>query len=511
MIIRRAFACQVAALLGVAVLVAAQPLPDGESLSEEQAGNGGLQQLRRVRKYMAHTDRLFASSSPNYDGRDSSQRITAGTIEFLRVNGITNVISLNGEANSDHIIRALAAANIAYTPLPVKDFLSPTLHDLARGWASFLRRRNGTIIWCGYGHGRTGTMVTALQMYSQQQRSEFRPWTRDDYLSNFVESESQTHTLDRLQNILQRGSYHEPMDVDEESPSHCRKIKNLEFGLKLADEDGAGTYDKIGAVIAGKSGTATFDIVDDPGRGFQKWVSVDMKSAFGSDTIDIDVISSVKLTAKGTFALFKPTFLMNDKWKVKGVMLRAKCSETGYEAYEDGFVTLDSWFQHTDSWIFGGFSTETVASWQIAPGDWKVTPCETIDKLEYEFKLVDGLFAGTSDSISFTIGEEQGKKIKIGGNVNPGFSRTDTVNLTHVFGSDTVNTHRLNKIRLLDDYGVGEGDKWHFQGLEQQMHMTKFASEDVWLGHDRSKEVVWTGDIAATDWHAKEFIPDPPK
>ncbi|ODA84167.1 hypothetical protein RJ55_02685 [Drechmeria coniospora] len=163
---------------------------------------------------MADTDRLFASSSPNYEGRDSTQRITAETIEFLRENDITNVISLNEEADSDHIILALAAANIDYTPLPVTDYQSPTLHDLERGWASFLHRRNGALIWCGYGHGRTGTMVTALQMYSQQQRSEFRPWTSDDYRSNFVESESQIHTLNQLQSSIQLGSHHEPMDID---------------------------------------------------------------------------------------------------------------------------------------------------------------------------------------------------------------------------------------------------------------------------------------------------------
>ncbi|KYK58800.1 hypothetical protein DCS_05818 [Drechmeria coniospora] len=611
---------------------------------------------------MADTDRLFASSSPNYNGRDSSHRITTETIEYLRANNITNIISLNEEANSDHIIRALAAANIAYTPLPVMDYLSPTLHELERGWESFLQHRSGTLIWCGYGYGRTGTMITALQMYSQQQRSEFRPWTSDDYRSNFVESESQIHTLNQLQSSIQLGSHHEPMDIDatqqevksdkdepmdvddqhtaggarpklrpvdqpptvrqaanepmdvddehiaggarleprpvdqpptvrqaadepmevdrqvddsmierlrlgsftglscpallnfvlqqygssprrrstpslsivmptaqasatadcitarqaliqQESRSHCRKIKNLEIGIKIANVFTAGTYDTIGAIVVGKSGTATFDVVDNPSKGFQSWVSVDMKSAFGSDTIDIDDVSSIKLTARGTIGI-KPPILINDEWKVQGVMLRAKCSKTGYEAYDDAFVSLNSWYNHPSIWILNRLRTKTVVSLQIGPEDWHVTPCETINKLEYEFKLGDEFLAGTSDSISFTLGEEQGKNIEIGGNINRGFSRTDTVNLTYVFGSDTVEMHREGGTSGIFKFWfptLGITFTATCAGLKQQMYMTKFASEDVWLGHDRYKEVVWTGDIAATDWHPKQFIPDPPK
>lgn len=102
----------------------------------------------------------------------------------------------------------------------------------------------------------------------------------------------------------------------ERKPAPCKTIKNLEFGLKLSDDFMAGTYDNLGATLDGPAGSTTLAIAEAPSRGFQTWIKVDMKSAFGSDTIDIHGIDRINLTAEAEFWTLNP--LRNDEFKVQG-------------------------------------------------------------------------------------------------------------------------------------------------------------------------------------------------
>lgn len=81
----------------------------------------------------------------------------------------------------------------------MRDYAAPTLEQLAEGNASYRKHRGGTLVWCGYGHGRTGTMITALQIYAEQDNGENKQdVSRDDYRMNRVESAGQYDILDKL-------------------------------------------------------------------------------------------------------------------------------------------------------------------------------------------------------------------------------------------------------------------------------------------------------------------------
>ncbi|OAA60746.1 protein-tyrosine phosphatase [Cordyceps fumosorosea ARSEF 2679] len=164
-------------------------------------GDGGIKRFEFVREHLPPGVRLARCSAPYYKDDDKDQRITPETIEVFRRHGISNIISANSDAHNDEIKRALADAGIAYTPVPVEDFSGATEEDFQWAWDSFRqhRGRGATLVWCGFGHGRTGMIVSALQMHMDHERGHLGPrWTRDDYRRNHVEDDSQEAALDAL-------------------------------------------------------------------------------------------------------------------------------------------------------------------------------------------------------------------------------------------------------------------------------------------------------------------------
>ncbi|ESZ96451.1 protein-tyrosine phosphatase [Sclerotinia borealis F-4128] len=152
---------------------------------------------------------LQRSSSPNYDGtHDSSQHITASGINFLHSQGIGHIICLNSDELSSYSISHLlgnAKPRIAFTHIPVADYHSPSLKEMQKGYKAYTDVKKDTLVWCGYGWGRTGTMITALQWYIERAKGKVVRLGHNDYANNHVEqfhqgvSTGQYETLDELQ------------------------------------------------------------------------------------------------------------------------------------------------------------------------------------------------------------------------------------------------------------------------------------------------------------------------
>ncbi|RDA91344.1 hypothetical protein CP533_0013 [Ophiocordyceps camponoti-saundersi (nom. inval.)] len=151
-------------------------------------------------------DRVLArSSAPYYRCRDGDQHITSDTMTYLKRQSINHVISLNVEANNKTISDTLRRGKIDYTPIPVGDFHSPTFADLNTAFEAFRAHRSGrTLVWCGYGHGRTGTLVVALLMYLEHHKPKPKFFGQADYRKYHVETAGQVQVLDRLQAELTR-------------------------------------------------------------------------------------------------------------------------------------------------------------------------------------------------------------------------------------------------------------------------------------------------------------------
>lgn len=143
-------------------------LPEGFVQSELKAA--GLQRFLRVQDYFQPTDGpIYRSSSPFYTNRDSTQKCRPSTAEFLKRHGIKTVISLNSRARNSCFRRMYEPYGITYVAVPVWDMRAPRYKDLDNIVRAFQtgRHRGGILVWCGYGHGRAGTAITAMQLSVQ--------------------------------------------------------------------------------------------------------------------------------------------------------------------------------------------------------------------------------------------------------------------------------------------------------------------------------------------------------
>ncbi|PHH70590.1 hypothetical protein CDD82_7033 [Ophiocordyceps australis] len=168
------------------------------------------------------TDKLARSSAPHYHCKDSNQALTSKSVQYLKAQGVKNVISLNEYADSPAMKRILKANKINYTPIPTKDFTVPSLAELYKGYRSFDKTTGGaTLVWCGYGHGRTGLMITAINVFREAEKLNPMPITATDLRVAHIETRPQVRLLYRLQDILDvqgfKDTYDEAMDAWNEA------------------------------------------------------------------------------------------------------------------------------------------------------------------------------------------------------------------------------------------------------------------------------------------------------
>lgn len=104
------------------------------------------------------------SSQPNYTNQDRPHEITFPQIDYLKRQGIRCIISSNEYGLSDRVKSNLSTYGISYYHFKVKDF-QPASPEQLRTAADIIeshRRQNmATLVYCGYGQGRTGTIVSA--------------------------------------------------------------------------------------------------------------------------------------------------------------------------------------------------------------------------------------------------------------------------------------------------------------------------------------------------------------
>jgi hypothetical protein len=141
--------------------------------------------------------RLARSSAPYYNGRDEDQNMDQVAVDFLISRGINNIISLNSRPLSKAELDLLKIHGITYTHEAVEDFGTPTLAQLQTVNSNFASDRT-TLVYCGYGQGRTGTAITALQLYTG------RPLVENDFRAIGVETPGQIQALNELKDSLEK-------------------------------------------------------------------------------------------------------------------------------------------------------------------------------------------------------------------------------------------------------------------------------------------------------------------
>lgn len=103
--------------------------------------------------------KLARSARPYYTGA-KGHTLERHDVYFLATQGITCVISAYQTDLDDAGKNALTRAGIAFHSFPVPDFKAPTAWELWEA-ARLIHEHRTTLVYCGYGEGRTGTFVAA--------------------------------------------------------------------------------------------------------------------------------------------------------------------------------------------------------------------------------------------------------------------------------------------------------------------------------------------------------------
>ncbi|MBU6952279.1 protein-tyrosine phosphatase family protein [Hahella sp. HN01] len=109
---------------------------------------------------------LVRSSQPNYAGHDQPHTLSFVQVDFLKKKGITCIISSNEYALEEHSKTLLKTYGISYYHFKIADFKAATPAQLLKA-AEIIeanRKRGATLVHCGYGEGRTGTIVAGWAM-----------------------------------------------------------------------------------------------------------------------------------------------------------------------------------------------------------------------------------------------------------------------------------------------------------------------------------------------------------
>ena len=108
---------------------------------------------------------LARSSAPNYIDKDADQNVTPAVAEYLKKVQIDAVISLNHFRLDGDQIKLLRDNGVGhYHHIRVADYDAPPKEKVLEAFEFMKNKR--WLVWCGYGQGRTGTMVTAWEILS---------------------------------------------------------------------------------------------------------------------------------------------------------------------------------------------------------------------------------------------------------------------------------------------------------------------------------------------------------
>jgi len=135
--------------------------------------------------------RLARSSAPYYDGEDSDESINDDSIEFLKKYGIKNIISLNSIELSSRQKGKLRAAGISYSHIKALEYTAVTQEQFDQIRKAY-DKGGVTIVYCGYGDGRTGMAISAIQLF------QGRALDDNDFRANGVQCPSQLAALNAL-------------------------------------------------------------------------------------------------------------------------------------------------------------------------------------------------------------------------------------------------------------------------------------------------------------------------
>jgi len=170
------------------------PLADYEGIvTVNKAEDHGWLRWKKVTEYLLPGRTIYRASCPNYG---ASRELTQKAVDWLKQNEVNSIISFNSVPYNQAELDRLNAAGISYRHYETEDWTSPSIKDLKEAAAFHESFPTAvTLVHCGYGHGRTGTGVSAIQLYASD---GVWPLEHQWMIDNKVEAIGQVESLREL-------------------------------------------------------------------------------------------------------------------------------------------------------------------------------------------------------------------------------------------------------------------------------------------------------------------------
>ena len=188
---------------------------------------------------------LARSSAPGYRGGDREHTVKPFDVGFLRGNQIVCVISANEYELDKKGRESLARVGIEFHHFGLADFGAPTpkrlreIADLIEACRNRSKNPGATLIYCGFGQGRTGTYVAG--------------WAMLNRLANRPDK----NTMCSLSFLK--------MHFGVEEPAQAQAIKAVATGKKLSEVSMPAVFSGIAAL---GSGPVTLPLPPSSGASF---------------------------------------------------------------------------------------------------------------------------------------------------------------------------------------------------------------------------------------------------
>jgi protein tyrosine phosphatase len=169
---------------------------------EELGWNTDPDVYNQVTNHIPKDKTLIRSQAPHYPGSDVIQHLNSLDIKFLTDRKINCIISLNEKPYDDASKTLLTQNKINLVHRPVKDFQAPTTDDF-KAIVKAVKDHKISLIHCGYGHGRTGTGVTGIQLYYTDGVNPTQAEVKAGV--NHMERQGQKDAVEALRTLIKNG------------------------------------------------------------------------------------------------------------------------------------------------------------------------------------------------------------------------------------------------------------------------------------------------------------------
>ena len=161
--------------------------------------------FNQVTTYIPSDKTLWRSQAPHYPGSDAIQHLNSLDIKFLTDRNVNCIISLNKQPYDAASKTLLTQHKIDLVHTKVPDYTEPK-PDQFKAIVRAVIDHKVTLIHCGYGYGRTGTGVTAIQLYySKGVNPTTEEVTREKNAVNHIEEKVQKDALEEFRKKIKAG------------------------------------------------------------------------------------------------------------------------------------------------------------------------------------------------------------------------------------------------------------------------------------------------------------------